>query len=85
MFTTQDKHKIIKTAAKLLAGTTLYPRSHQSFASGGCSQWWGTSVVTTDKIPGLMVHGITGFDSIGGLIGYFHTIPMNLCQKRVLT
>lgn len=28
-----------------------------------------------------MVHGITGFDSIGGLIGYFHTIPMNLCRS----
>lgn len=75
--------KIIKTAAKLLAGTALLSTfASQSFAAEGCSQWWGTSGGYTDtKYPFLMVHGITGFDSIGGLIGYFHTIPMNLCRS----
>lgn len=48
----------------------------------GCSQWWLTGGGYTDtKHPFLLVHGITGFDSIGGLIGYFHTIPMNLCRS----
>ena len=50
--------------------------------AAGCSRWWFTSGGYTDtrhKI--LLVHGISGFDTIGGIIGYFHTIPMNLCRS----
>ncbi len=48
----------------------------------GCSQWWLSGGGYTDtRHPFLLVHGITGFDTLGGLIGYFHTIPMNLCRS----
>lgn len=30
---------------------------------------------TKTKYPIVLVHGVTGFDTIGGLINYFHTIP----------
>ncbi|RBP53769.1 esterase/lipase family protein [Arenicella xantha] len=33
---------------------------------------------TQTKYPIVLVHGFSGFDSVGGLIGYFHTIPYNL-------
>ncbi len=33
---------------------------------------------TQTKYPIVLVHGITGFDTIGGLINYFHTVPWNL-------
>ncbi|MDD2159390.1 triacylglycerol lipase [Pseudomonas sp. MIL19] len=33
---------------------------------------------TQTKYPIVLVHGVTGFDTIGGLINYFHTIPWNL-------
>ncbi len=33
---------------------------------------------TQTKYPIVLVHGITGFDTIGGLVNYFHTIPWNL-------
>ena len=33
---------------------------------------------TQTKYPIVLVHGLSGFDSVGGLIGYFHTIPYNL-------
>ncbi|MCJ8168919.1 esterase/lipase family protein [Atopomonas sediminilitoris] len=33
---------------------------------------------TQTKYPIVLVHGVTGFDSVGGLIGYFHTVPWNL-------
>ena len=33
---------------------------------------------TKTKYPIVLVHGGTGFDTIGGLINYFHTIPWNL-------
>lgn len=33
---------------------------------------------TKTKYPIVLVHGVTGFDTIGGLINYFHTIPWNL-------
>lgn len=33
---------------------------------------------TETKYPIVLVHGLSGFDSVGGLIGYFHTIPYNL-------
>jgi len=33
---------------------------------------------TQTKYPIVLVHGITGFNTIGGLINYFHSIPWNL-------
>lgn len=33
---------------------------------------------TETEYPIVLVHGISGFDSIGGLINYFHTVPYNL-------
>ncbi|WP_020405947.1 esterase/lipase family protein [Hahella ganghwensis] len=36
---------------------------------------------TKTKHPILLVHGVTGFDYLGGLIGYFHTIPYNLSRS----
>jgi triacylglycerol lipase len=37
--------------------------------------WWG---YTKTKYPIVLVHGVTGFNTIGGLINYFHTVPYNL-------
>jgi len=33
---------------------------------------------TNTKHPIVLVHGVTGFNTIGGLINYFHNIPWNL-------
>lgn len=33
---------------------------------------------TQTRHPIVLVHGVTGFNTIGGLINYFHTIPWNL-------
>tara|TARA_R110002167_G_scaffold24330_9_gene85748 strand:- start:2598 stop:3527 length:930 start_codon:yes stop_codon:yes gene_type:complete len=33
---------------------------------------------TKTKYPIVLVHGVTGFNTIGGLINYFHTVPYNL-------
>ncbi|MCJ8168918.1 lipase family alpha/beta hydrolase [Atopomonas sediminilitoris] len=33
---------------------------------------------TQTKYPIVLVHGIAGFDSIGGLVNYFYTVPWNL-------
>lgn len=33
---------------------------------------------TQTKYPIVLVHGFSGFDNVGGLIGYFHTVPYNL-------
>lgn len=33
---------------------------------------------TQTKYPIVLVHGISGFDTLGGLVNYFHTIPWNL-------
>lgn len=33
---------------------------------------------TKTKYPILLVHGVAGFNTIGGLINYFHTVPYNL-------
>ncbi|VEE16266.1 esterase/lipase family protein [Ectopseudomonas mendocina] len=33
---------------------------------------------TKTKYPIVLVHGVTGFNTIGGLVNYFHTIPWNL-------
>ncbi|TBW58890.1 alpha/beta fold hydrolase [Marinobacter halodurans] len=37
--------------------------------------WWG---YTKTQYPIVLVHGVTGFSTIGGLINYFHDIPWNL-------
>ncbi|MBS7661325.1 alpha/beta fold hydrolase [Pseudomonas lalucatii] len=33
---------------------------------------------TQTKYPIVLVHGISGFSSLGGLVNYFHSIPWNL-------
>lgn len=33
---------------------------------------------TQTRYPIVLVHGVTGFNTIGGLVNYFHTIPWNL-------
>lgn len=33
---------------------------------------------TNTQYPIVLVHGVAGFDSLGGFIDYFHTIPWNL-------
>lgn len=33
---------------------------------------------TSTKHPIVLVHGVAGFDTIGGLINYFHNVPWNL-------
>lgn len=33
---------------------------------------------TKTKYPIVLVHGFSGFNNVGGLIGYFHTVPFNL-------
>ena len=33
---------------------------------------------TQTRHPIVLVHGVTGFNTLGGLINYFHTIPWNL-------
>jgi triacylglycerol lipase len=33
---------------------------------------------TSTRHPIVLVHGVTGFNTLGGLINYFHTIPWNL-------
>lgn len=74
--------KTITKTFKLLGAAVLGSTISAGAYATGCSQWWLTSGGYTDtKYPILMVHGITGFDTVGGLIGYFHTIPMNLCRS----
>ncbi len=33
---------------------------------------------TQTQYPIVLVHGVTGFDTVGGVINYFHTVPYNL-------
>jgi len=33
---------------------------------------------TNTQHPIVLVHGVAGFDTVGGLVNYFHTIPWNL-------
>ena len=33
---------------------------------------------TKTKYPIVLVHGLSGFDSLGSLVNYFHTVPYNL-------
>lgn len=50
--------------------------------AAGCSRWLFTRGGYTDtRHKLLLVHGISGFDTIGGIVGYFHDIPMNLCRS----
>ena len=70
-----------KLAKKLLLACSMLFVGDQAFAVG-CSAYRGTSGGYTDtKNPFLLVHGVSGFDQVGGLIGYFHTIPQNLCRS----
>ncbi len=44
----------------------------------GCTFGSAHASYTKTKYPIVLVHGISGFDDIGGLINYFHTVPYNL-------
>ncbi len=33
---------------------------------------------TKTKYPIVLVHGVSGFDNVGGVVNYFHTVPFNL-------
>jgi len=48
------------------------------FVSTHSMAFWGNRSYTKTEYPIVLVHGISGFDSIGGLINYFHTVPYNL-------
>lgn len=72
----------LRTHIYKLALASLVGVSPTAVLADGCSAWLFSSGGYTDtKHPFLMVHGISGFDTLGGLIGYFHTIPMNLCRS----
>ncbi|GAA3964811.1 triacylglycerol lipase [Allohahella marinimesophila] len=69
--------KLIAMAA--IAASCSVPASQ---ALAACSAWSGTGGGYTDtQNPILLVHGVSGFSTVGGLIGYFHTIPLNLCRS----
>lgn len=44
----------------------------------GCLSISAQASYTKTQYPIVLVHGISGFDNLGGLIGYFHTVPYNL-------
>lgn len=52
---------------RLMAGALMLAFSLLSHAS-----------YTQTRYPIVLVHGVTGFNTIGGLVNYFHTIPWNL-------
>lgn len=63
--------------------TTMYLNMKSVFVSCLCLAAIASSShvnanYTKTKYPIVLVHGFSGFDNIGGLIGYFHTVPYNL-------
>ncbi|WP_336365757.1 esterase/lipase family protein [Marinobacter sp. C2H3] len=56
------------TLSRLMAGLLFLLVASVSQASG----------YTQTRYPIVLVHGLTGFSTIGGLINYFHTIPWEL-------
>ncbi len=52
---------------RLVAGALLFCASLTTHAG-----------YTETRHPIVLVHGVTGFNTIGGLVNYFHTIPWNL-------
>jgi len=46
-----------------------------AMAASNSHAWWG---YTKTKYPIVLVHGVTGFDTLGGLVNYFHKVPYNL-------
>lgn len=81
MSTKNTSFKFRKVIKRSLLALPILFASSQVFAVG-CSAYWGSSGGYTDtKNPFLLVHGVSGFDQVGGVIGYFHTIPQNLCRS----
>ena len=62
-----NKTAALKTASMLLLGAVMLLSTVPAQAN-----------YTKTKYPIVLVHGFSGFDSVGGLIGYFHTVPFNL-------
>ena len=63
--------------------TTIYASMKSLLISSIClaaivSSSVASANYTKTKYPIVLVHGISGFDNLGGLVGYFHTIPYNL-------
>ncbi len=57
----------IRTTAAIALGLVMLSASFLTHAG-----------YTQTRHPIVLVHGVTGFNTIGGLINYFHTIPWNL-------
>ncbi|MBW4934607.1 lipase family alpha/beta hydrolase [Marinobacter sp. F4206] len=57
----------IRTTAAIALGLVMLSASFLTHAS-----------YTQTRYPIVLVHGVTGFNTIGGLVNYFHTIPWNL-------
>lgn len=58
----------MKNLSIVVSAIMLFVMSSTSMARG----------YTETEYPIVLVHGISGFDNIGGLINYFHTVPYNL-------
>ncbi len=63
--------------------TTIYASIKSLLISSIClaaivSSSVASANYTKTKYPIVLVHGISGFDNLGGLVGYFHTVPYNL-------
>lgn len=77
------KHCIFKAAlfALFIAITTqkASAQGHDDYVT--CS-WWNAACESYNryntKYPIVLVHGVSGFDSLLGLVDYFHKIPENL-------
>jgi triacylglycerol lipase len=63
----------------VMANTKAVAQEHDDYVS--CS-WWNAACETYNryntKYPIVLVHGVSGFDSLLGLVDYFHKIPENL-------
>ncbi|MBW0147654.1 esterase/lipase family protein [Marinobacter arenosus] len=57
----------LRTTAAIALGLVMLSASFLTHAS-----------YTQTRYPIVLVHGVTGFNTIGGLVNYFHTIPWNL-------
>ena len=62
-----------KTIAVLSAG--LFAATLSTSASAA---WWWEDTYTETEHPIVLVHGLSGFDSIGGVLDYWYRIPYAL-------
>jgi len=62
-----------KTIAMLTAGLAI-----SSFSMTASAWWWEEDTYTKTKKPIVLVHGLSGFDSVGGVLDYWYRIPYEL-------